>query len=322
MRKLLSQCIDINSQYCPCLLADTNHCVFCSHLKGQSVCDCNWSGVCILYEKHWQSKKRTSGNGEIPIRIEVETQFNIINQFSPDVYMLEFEVTSNLAQQLTKTGSFVFLRRPQDPHFYHFPVGIMKVTGNSLQVVIETIGPKSTRIIADDNRQLLVRGPYYNGILGQPWIDNLTNGKVVLIAGGMGQPPALPIAAKLIKNTNEVIAILAPGAIGKTIIGEELCELGVQVHEVSAFRKDGIVMLEELCAKRPDLLVSAGPDDQHYAIINVLQSIDVNIPMAVTNNATMCCGEGICGSCQKETLDNKMICTCKVQTDFTQLVPY
>ncbi len=321
MRNILSRCIDINSQYCPCLLAETNHCVFCSHLKGESLCNCNWSGVCILYEKHWQSNKRTLGIEELPIRIETETEFRIISKFSPDVYKLEFDVIPTLAQQLTKTGSFVFLRRPQDPYFYHFPVGIMKVIGNTLQVIIETIGPKSTRIIADDNHQLLVRGPYYNGILGQPWIDNLTNGKVVLVAGGMGQPPALPIAAKLISNNN-VIAILAPGVIGMTVISEELRDLGVEVHDVSSFRNEGIVILRKLCAGQPDLLVSAGPDEQHYAIINMMQDMNINIPMAVTNNATMCCGEGICGSCQKETHDNKTICTCKVQTDFSQLIPY
>jgi hypothetical protein len=70
----------------------------------------------------------------------------------------------------------------------------------------------------------------------------------------------------------------------------------------------------------PELVVSAGPDDQHYGIISAMQAANVNIPMAATNNATMCCGEGICGSCIKETQIGEFIKTCKVQTDFTQLI--
>jgi len=72
--------------------------------------------------------------------------------------------------------------------------------------------------------------------------------------------------------------------------------------------------------KMPDLVVSAGPDEQHYGIIAAMQAVGVNIPMAATNNATMCCGEGVCGSCERETQDNSMIRVCKVQTEFTQFI--
>jgi succinate dehydrogenase/fumarate reductase-like Fe-S protein len=67
-----------------------------------------------------------------------------------------------------------------------------------------------------------------------------------------------------------------------------------------------------------DLVVSAGPDEQHYGIINAMKTAGINIPMAATNNARMCCGEGICGSCEKVMQDNKVVRACKVQTDFSQ----
>lgn len=322
-RKLAARCIDINSPFCPCILAETNNCITCSHLKGQQVCDCNWSGTCILYEKQWQSKADGWRCDGVPERMEVEAEFLRKEEIADNTFILDFAVPEELAQELNKTGSFVFLRRVEDPQFFHFPVGVMKVNKNILQVVIEAVGTKSIRVLESQVKRILVRGPYFNGVLGQPWIDNITCGTILLVAGGMGQPPALPIAAKLVANNNQVIAILAPGKIGAIFIDRELREMGAMVHIVDSMRRSGIGILGRCFAARetqPDLVVSAGPDEQHYGVIAAMQAAGVDLPMAATNNATMCCGEGICGSCERETQDSRLIRLCKVQTDFTQLL--
>ncbi|MGI6093438.1 MAG: hypothetical protein GX348_02790 [Veillonellaceae bacterium] len=320
MHNNMSRCIDINSAYCPCLLAETNNCVFCSHLQGKFMCDCNWAGVCVLYEKYWQPKKRCLRGGDVlSVRVEAETQYEIIERINEHVYRLEFVLPNELAESLTKAGAFIFMRCPGDPDFYYFPVGIMKVNQNKVQVVIEAIGPKSRRILSETCSKIMVRGPYFNGILGQPWIDNTENSRILLVAGGMGQPPALAIASKLVNNNNEVTAVLAPGHIGKVFIGDELRALGIQVKDVTSMRRDGLDMLTNIFSEY-DLVVSAGPDEQHYGVIDAMQRADINLPMAATNNATMCCGEGICGSCQKETQRSGVIRTCKVQTDFKDII--
>lgn len=324
LKNLVRRCVDINSPYCPCLLSETNHCTFCSHLKGQEVCDCNWSGVCILYEKQWQLKKnKWASDIDAPVRLEADTEFFVKEKIAEHTYLLQIKVTSELAQSLDKCGSFVFLRRPVDQQFYHFPAGVMRVEGNNIQVVIETIGPKSARLLANDNNQVLVRGPYYNGIFGQPWIDNIADGKILLIVGGIGQSPAIPIARQLVKKNNNIHAIVAPGKIGQVFISGELTELGINVQEVASMRQMGIRSLYEHLTDRqkcPELIISAGSDDQHYGVINAMHTAGVSLPMAATNNTTMCCGEGICGSCERVTKDNKRVRTCKVQTDFSQFI--
>ncbi|EAX46548.1 conserved hypothetical protein [Thermosinus carboxydivorans Nor1] len=323
MNKLAARCIDINSDYCPCLLAETNHCVFCSHLQGKEVCDCNWTGICILYEKRWQSPKQRWRGEEALVRIEMETNLLRKEPVAENTYLLEFGVTDELARQLDHTGSFVFLRLPEDPPFFHFPVGVMKISDRQVQVVVETVGPKSARLVGSKTGRIFVRGPYFNGLFGQPWIDNLKSGKILLIAGGMGQPPAVPVARKLVQGGNAVTAVIAPGKTGKVFIGEELLAMGIEVQIVPSLRQVGLPFVRSLLAnpaQRPDLIVSTGPDEQHYGVIAAMQSTGVNIPMAATNNATMCCGEGICGSCAKETRSGRIIKTCKVQTDFSDLV--
>lgn len=89
--KNITKCIDINSEYCPCLLSQTNHCVFCSHLSGETVCNCNWSGTCILYEKYW--KDREYAQPIAPLRLEETVNFLIKEQLGKDTYLLKFELS-------------------------------------------------------------------------------------------------------------------------------------------------------------------------------------------------------------------------------------
>lgn len=313
-------CSDVNSRYCPCLLADTNHCIVCSHLHDKELCDCKWGGMCILYEKHWNPKTAHTMDTDYTLRNEIETKFTILSELNSSTYVLEIAVDKEMADSLDRTGSFVFIKYAFDKECCYFPVGIMKVDGINLQVVIEKVGPKSSRMFLDNNQKITVRGPYYNGVLGQPWIDNLTCGKIILVAGGIGQAPALPLSYKLIRNKNSIQALIAPGKVGKLFISDELQAQGVAIHPVSSLRREGTQVFSEWIKANPDLVVSAGPDQQHYYLINLMKEAGLDIPMAVTNNSVMCCGEGICGSCLRETKDHKKVRICKTQVAFSQLI--
>jgi len=322
---LTMRCIDINSPYCPCILAETNDCIFCSHLSGQQTCDCNWTGICIYNEWHWRKDARdwqSRDDRDVPPRSEIETDFVVEKAITENTCVLAFRLPADLVQELKKTGAFVFVRRPLDRENCQFPVGIMQVDGDTVRVAIERTGPKSGRLLIAGDRRILVRGPYYNGILGQPWIDNIRCGRIMIVAGGIGQAQALPLAATLVGNGNAVTALLAPGRAGTVFVEQELAALGAEVIVVTSLRREGLDLVKSRMTAsetRPELLVSAGPDEQHYALIAAMQAAGVNIPMAATNNATMCCGEGICGSCGRKTRGHKMIRACKAQADFAQI---
>lgn len=316
-RHLQSKCIDLNSAYCPCILASSNHCVFCAHLQGKTICDCNWSGICILYEKKWNARNDLIGVKSH--RPELECKILERTFSTESVCRIVLEVPRTLAEQLREPGSYVFLRKSADPQYYHIPIGVMQVSGeDKIVVVVEALGPKSTRVTEED-QTLLVRGPYKNGIFGSPWINNLTEGKVLLLAGGMGQPPALPVAEKLTRNYNKVTAIISSSSTG--FIGiKEMANMGVEIVQVESLRRDGYQQFAALLAEDTwDLVVSCGPDAQHYAIMDIMREADIDLPMAATNNNIMCCGEGICGSCTKETNQHEHIRTCKVQIDIADL---
>lgn len=314
--KPVMRCIDVNSQQCPCLLADTNHCFICSHLKGEAVCDCDWTGKCILHERHWQVPRKPS---DTHCRREVETTLVTKRRINENIFIVESEVGAELAQQLDQIGSFVFLRQAADLEMCNFPVGIMDVNGGIITMVIERIGPKSSRVLQQTDVRVLIRGPYRNGVLGQPWIDSTKYGTILAAIGGLGQANALMLAKQVLANNNKVTFVVAPGQAGSVFVAGELSKMGVDVITVPSMRREGFARLQELFSEQVDLLLSAGPDDLHYALIEAMHASGYNYPMAVTNNATMCCGEGICGSCAKKTKSGEWIRTCKIQLDFDQL---
>lgn len=315
-------CIDANTPYCPCLLAETNHCIVCSHLQGKNFCDCHWSGVCILNEKHWQSNLKVTE--DMIFRREEEGKILHSELIGDHTYQLTVQVSEELAEQLTPVGAFVFLRMPQDPPLFYFPVGIMSRTEREIQLVIDQVGTKSSRLVIENGRNLLVRGPYFNGVFGRPWIDKISCGTILVIAGGIGQAPAFSIATQLVRQKNRVIVWLAPGGVGSIFIADELTKLGAEFRRFSSLRQEGFPELADWFMgeqELPDLVVSAGPDEQHRAVVQTMTEAHLNLPFAATNNAIMCCGEGICGSCQAETKDRQKICTCKTQIDFMDLLP-
>lgn len=314
MRILKEHCIDVNSEYCPCILAEMNHCLLCSQLHGKGNCTCEWSGTCVLYEQYWNSSHTRPQQ-----RMEEVTSFSKIEMVGDKTVTVSFETSEELAQKLNKVGSFVFLRRKDDEQFYHFPVGVMTVEHTSVTVAIEMIGTKSKRLLEDTSAEIVVRGPYYNGMFGQPWLTTIREERALLLAGGIGQAPLLPVARELVRGGNHVTAILAGGKVGTIFVDEELRKMGIEVLGVSSLRQEGIPLMRKILKKGVDFIASCGSDNQHCGIISVLHEMGLDLPMAATNNAVMCCGEGVCGSCQHKMKDGRVVKLCKVQADFREL---
>lgn len=317
MNDYIAGCSDVNSPYCPCLLAETNHCVFCSKLRGRAECDCDWAGVCVLYERHWRKLSQD------PPAARVTEQAHVLrrDRIGERTHLFTLAVSAELARQLDALGSFVFLRRLSDVAEAHFPVGVMAVRGNAIDVAVEGVGVKSSRFIDGADEPVVVRGPYSNSLLGKPWVENLTGGNVVVVAGGIGQAPAIPIIRRLAAGGNNICLIAAPGKVGAIFAAAELAdESAVTIYPVRSLRRDGFVKLRELLLNSCDLLVSAGPDAQHSGLIRFMSDLTIDIPMAATNNATMCCGEGICGSCIKTLADGRQVKLCKMQLTYERLM--
>ena len=315
-------CIDSGTDYCPCVLAEKGECIICSQLHGKCFCDClDWKGICIYQEFMWNNQKAKKNRLYHSYIIE-DKQY-----IREDLLQLDIKVPKYLARELNNTGAFVFLKKPGDMDAFSTPISVMlsDTVRNIIRVVIKIYGVK-TKALSECQREIMVKGPYWNGIQGQRFLTPLKNSSVLIIARGVGAAPGVMAAKKLVKKGNSVYVLLDRGRSDENFTKKYYEALGCIVQDTSlcdrsgsfipAGEKDIRSLVESLPFKT---ILCAGSDNFYEKTIKLIYSINSSICFATVNNSTMCCGEGICGSCRMEGSRNKNIKSCKQQYNPTEV---
>ena len=312
----MQDCIDAGSEFCPCHLSETGDCILCSQLSGKHFCDCiNWKGVCIYQEYIWNGNKAKEERKNYSYAI---IKKEIIEK---GIALITVATSHKMASDLTHPGSFVFMRNPKCMQYYDAPISIMEsnTEKNFIKVAIELKGSKSRSISAlEIGDEVLVRGPYWNGILGLKNIYNAQKGNSLVIIRGIGQAPALPVLKKLNNNENKITVIIDNRPFEKLLISDEMLKYGCTMIQCKMIEKGQLTLeFKEIFTKKieelePNLIHIAGPDILSYKVLNQVAD---DLPISCCNNARMCCGEGICGSCTLITNDDKLRRLCKLQTE-------
>lgn len=311
-----TDCIDAGTDYCPCSLGEMGECIICSQMHDKVFCDClYWKGTCIYHEFISNNNKRKKAR-------QYRT-FNIINRhyLREDILLMDIKVNSTLSRELNNIGAFVFLKSPLEDDSYSTPISIMEsdVFNNIIKVVIKIAGIK-TKSLAECKDKIMVKGPYWNGIQGIRFIKELKNKECLILARGCAAAPGVMAARKMINNENIIHVMLDRGRSVENFSKPYFLELGCKLDDVYFYnpRKeiDGDIKyaIKQLIEnRRIDVVLSAGEDEFHKDIINYINSINKKINFATVNNSTMCCGEGVCGSCQIRGISNEKIKSCKQQ---------
>lgn len=319
------ECIDAGTEYCPCHLAETGDCILCSQLQGCKCCDCpHWKGTCIYQEFVWNNYKAKAGRKYYSCKIinKVHIEENLL--------LLEVEAPAYIVSNLVYPGSFVFVRHPHCEQCFDSPISIMDTDKekNTFTIAIEIKGIKTKTVdLLNQNDNLLVKGPFWNGILGLRHVYRCKNSTCVLIARGIGQAPMIPVLKKLYANGNKIITIVDKARNENTFIDKYLEKYNCEVLHCNTFvlGKTTIEFKElliDLLLKEDATLVHCdGADILNYQVMKIVEKVNESkvdapkIEYACCNNAKMCCGEGVCGCCTRKNNDHKLRRLCKEQTD-------
>ncbi|MGI6128797.1 MAG: hypothetical protein ACOYEO_01725 [bacterium] len=306
--RCLLQCVDASSEYCPCYLAESGDCIVCSLLTGADFCECSWSGSCIYLNYRFNQ-------GTIYKRQE-EVVFAEKNEIAPGLFDFQFQLGAQWLPALSQAGALLFVRPLTAPDLAAVPISVVDIKNSKIRLVVSSVGPK-TRLLAQAKAELVIRGPYFSGLINNHKLTQLHNTKVVFVAGGVGQSPLILAAKTLLRGENHIWACLAPGVAGMVYVRKDLEALGVTVQEVTSLRLQGMLIVKHwLTEIKPVLLVVAGPEGLQTACRELIQDIRQKghqIDLVTTQNAVMCCGEGLCGSCLGHEFKQKRVPLCKAQ---------
>ncbi|WP_206868382.1 sulfide/dihydroorotate dehydrogenase-like FAD/NAD-binding protein [Clostridium zeae] len=303
---------------CPCHLAEAGECILCSQLHGKCFCDClNWKGVCIYQE--FNNNGKAAKKGRETFRCKVKE----VGHLEGDVLLIRFIAPHKLALDLVHPGSYVFIRTDEN-FYFDVPISIMEsdIESDIVSIMIEIRGIKTKKLLdikIDD--EMVIRGPYWNGVFGLKSINELKDNKALVIARGIGMAPSIPVIRKLSNNKNTLKIVIDKSPYKDVYVNEYLKQYTEGHEEINTIDKGKLTdeikkLIEEEIAKGVTLIHVAGADILSFKVIEFLNSINKrDVKVSCCNNAKMCCGEGVCGSCTARFQGHKVKRLCKVQTD-------
>lgn len=319
MNKEKMDCIDCGTEFCPCKLAESGECIMCSQLQGESFCDCcNWKGVCV-YQEFYNNNNKAK---------ETRKTFNCkmvdVNHIEDDLIMIKFKSPHKLAMDLVKPGSYIFIRTDEN-YFYDIPISIMdsNVDDDIITIVIEVRGVKTKKILeAKTGDDIVIRGPYWNGVFGIDNINKLSEESCLVLARGIGLAPMMPVVRKLISKNNYVDLFVDTAPFKEDFSKEYVAQYNIQGKETNLLGKGVLsneakfIITQSIKDKNIKHIHLAGADILTYSVIEFLDEIgEKGITLSCCNNFKMCCGEGVCGACTARFSGHRVKRFCKTQTD-------
>ncbi|UCE96013.1 MAG: sulfide/dihydroorotate dehydrogenase-like FAD/NAD-binding protein [Candidatus Bathyarchaeota archaeon] len=226
-----------------------------------------------------------------------------------------------------QAGQFVILR--VDERGERIPLTLVdwKPKNGTIVLIFQEVGVSTKKLGSlNVNEELFdVVGP-----LGNP-SDIKYYGTAVVIGGGVGIAPCLPIATALQKVGNEVISILGARNEKLLILEEEMKRVSTKVHistDDGSKGHKGFVsdILKSLIEKGNsiDVVYAIGPSVMMRAVAEVTRSH--KIKTIVSLNPIMVDGMGMCGAC-RVSVGGKVKFACvdgpefdAHQVDFDQLI--
>lgn len=309
MKKLsIQQCADSGSQFCPCHLAYSGDCIRCNMINGNNICDCAWQGVCVYSEVKHNKKQITD------LRKEYLCNIENIKEIKDNTYLLSIKIPKEIAKDLLSPGAYIMLKsidRVSD--IFNAPISVMDVDIDReiLQVVIKPRGIKTKGII--NFNQVYLKGPYFNGIFGIKEIKTTQNSNCLVIVSGLSQVNAINVIRRLITNNNKVeVLINNRGSLLDEVV-QKIMDLGVSIYEIDA-SKDKDFIIDYIIRNEIEFVYSGASHRFSKEVMDIVDSVDKNIKLAISNNNLICCGEGVCGACTVN-INGQRVKTCKSQVD-------
>ena len=271
-------CADSGSKYCPCHLAYSNDCIRCNMLNKNKTCDCMWQGVCIYNEvKH---------NKNSPV-----VSMKVVED---NTYLIRIKIPKELSKDLRSPGAYVLIKRKdKESDIFSAPISVMDVDldKNILEVIVRPIGIKTKGII--NFNQVYIKGPYFNGLFGIKDIKSTSKSNCLIILNGLSQVNSINVIRRLIENGNKV---------------------DVFINHNGVILDNVVQKIYDIKSNYIKLVYSGGSNHFNKSVMDIVDYVDENIKLAVSNNNLICCGEGICGACSID-LNGVKVKTCKTQVN-------
>lgn len=220
-------------------------------------------------------------------------------ELAPNTYLIR--VRAPLIARKRKAGQFVIVMLDKESERIPLTIVDSCLDSGTITLVFQAVGRSTMRIAALEVGEGLeeIAGP-----LGQPThIEQY--GRCIVVGGGYGVAPVVPIARALSEAGNTVIAINGARTKEAVILVDELEKFCSRVEictDDGTLGHHGMVtdLLGQMLEEYPqvDFVLAIGPAPMMRAVANMTR--EPAIPTMVSLNPIMIDGTGMCGGCRVE----------------------
>ena len=228
-------------------------------------------------------------------------KYPLINKMSIAKEVYSFTILCPEVSKVAKAGQFVHIL----PKGYTLrrPISICDIDSvkGTLRIVFEVRGEGTKELSEYQTGELIdMLAPLGNGFTIDCSADN-----VVLIGGGIGTPPMLPLAKQYGQKATVITGFRSANAV---ILQEDFKSTGANTIVCTDDGSTGVhgvvttPLQEVLSSKKVDLICACGPTPMLKAIVKLAE--EYNIPCQISLEERMGCGIGAC-----------LVCACKTKRE-------
>ena len=150
-----------------------------------------------------------------------------------NMIMIKFKAPHKLVLDLAKPGSYIFIRTDENKYF-DIPISIMNsdIENDIITIAVEIRGIKTNRLLnIKANENIVIRGPYWNGVFGIKNILAQKETKTLVLARGIGLAPMMPVIRKLVSQNNELQVVIDKSPFEVNFASELLNNYNIKISE-------------------------------------------------------------------------------------------
>lgn len=186
------------------------------------------------------------------------------------------------------------------PGVDEIPISLSGINQDGLSsITVNSVGDASKALnMKKIGENIGIRGPFGNGFV-------LTGGNVMVVGGGTGIGPLIPLTEKLVKKVDKITVMSGAKSRDNLLFLDRIPEILSQVNSKFLFTtEDGSYGFECLVTKQVekrlakekfDMIYTCGPEQMMYNLFILAESHKV--PLQASMERIMRCSIGLCGSC-------------------------
>lgn len=199
----------------------------------------------------------------------------------------------------SQPGQFYMLKGPWGLQpFLARPISILgeDLSRKEIRFLVKGVGEGSKRLCAaEPGQRIEALGPLGTGFP----LDYAPGSTVVMVGGGVGVPPLVYLAERLVARGVKVHFLQGARSAEELLLGEEISATGatlsVTTEDGSAGTKGLVtVLLDKELTSAPAAVCACGPEGMTRAVGRACLG---NVPCYLSLEAQMGCGYGVCLSC-------------------------